>query len=479
MTHHTASRNAERLRERLEAVGQAHLLNFYDGLDPQQQDSLLGQIAALDIEALPKLVADYVERKPAFDAAEHDIKPPTSIAHDDPSWDRDRYRSEGETLLAEGKVAALVVAGGQGSRLGYDGPKGCYPGGAVTGKPLFRCLAEWILHARQRFGKPVPWYIMTSPLNDQQTRDFFREHDFFGLPQADVTFFTQGTMPAFDINTGKVLLAAKDTVATSPDGHGGTIKALLKSGALDDLASRGIEHLSYVQIDNPLARVIDPVFLGLHAKAQGSSAEMSSKAIAKTEPDEKVGVLCSVDGRTGVIEYSDLPADLAARRDESGRLTLRAGSTAIHLIGRRFLETLTASGEVDLPFHRAEKNMACIDPDSGLPADTEDKNAVKLEMFIFDALPKAEGSIVYEIDRVDEFAPIKNAEGKDSPATSARLQTERAARWLESRGVSVPRTPEGEPDCTLEVSPLTATGPDQLSPGAIPDAIKPGDSLAL
>jgi UDP-N-acetylglucosamine/UDP-N-acetylgalactosamine diphosphorylase len=320
---------------------------------------------------------------------------------------------------------------------------------------------------------------MTSPLNDRATRDFFAEHGHFGLPREDISFFRQGAMPAFDIETGRILMAGKDRVATSPDGHGGTLKALARSGALGDIKDRGIEHISYVQVDNPLARVVDPVFLGLHATSAESSAEMSTKAIAKTDPSEKVGVLCRIDGRTGVIEYSDLPDELAAARDADGRLTLREGSIAIHLIASSFVDRLTSAGDLDLPFHRAEKSMACIDPETGESVEPAGKNAVKLEMFIFDALPKAERSLVYEVDRLDEFAPIKNAEGADSPASSAKLQTERAARWLESRGVSVPRGERGEPDCRIEVSPLTATRAEELDEGELPERIEPGGTLLL
>jgi UDP-N-acetylglucosamine/UDP-N-acetylgalactosamine diphosphorylase len=467
------------LRDRIATVGQEHLLNFVDELTPEQLGAFVAQLETIDFERVPRLVEEYVNAKPTFDAAQHDITPPTAFAFDDPSWNRDRFYDRGAELISDGKVAAFTVAGGQGSRLGYDGPKGCFPGGAVTGKPLFAMLAEWVLWARKRFETDIPWYVMTSPLNHQTTIDFFDEHAHFGLPREDVVFFQQGAMPSFDMRTGRILLKSKGEIATNPDGHGGSLRALHTSGALADMRSRGVEHISYVQVDNPLARVIDPVFVGLHAGAEGSSAEMSTKVIAKIDPAEKVGVIADVDGKTGVIEYSDLPDDLAAKRSDNGDLFLKAGNTAIHMISVDFVERLNQGGSLGLPFHRAEKKVPCIDPDSGTPINPAEPNGVKLEMFVFDALPLTTGSIVYEVERVDDFAPIKNAEGTDSPASSKALQTERAARWLEARGVAVPRTADGSPDCTLEISPLTATCSEDLPGDAMPREITPGQSLAL
>ena len=179
--------------------------------------------------------------------------------------------------------------------------------------------------------------------------------------------------------------------------------------------------LSKIQIDNPLARVVDPVFIGLHATAPDSSGEMSTKVVAKTEPGEKVGVVCTIDGKPGVIEYSDLPEATAAQRNPDGTLTLRAGNIALHMLSRSFVERVT-SGDLSLPYHRAEKKVPCVDPETGQSVDPSEPNAVKLEMFVFDAIPLCQNSIVYEVDRTDEFAPIKNAEGNDSPESSARLR---------------------------------------------------------
>ena len=285
------------VRTRLDAASQQHLLAFFDELAPDAQQRLLDRVGALDLEHVPHWVERYVHSKPDF-APTGAIEPAPYYPRDPKSpkrsWDRDAFRAAGEDLLRAGKVAAFTVAGGQGSRLGYDGPKGCYPGGAVTKKPLFQCLAEWILAANRRYGCTIPWCVMTSPLNHDATIEFFREHHWLDLGEENVLIFNQGVVPSFDATTGKILLAEKDEPATNPDGHGGSLKALYASGAIDELAQRGIEHITYTQIDNPLVRVIDPVFLGLHATAEDSSGEMSSKMLAKTEPGEKVGVFAVV-----------------------------------------------------------------------------------------------------------------------------------------------------------------------------------------
>lgn len=471
------------IRTRLEAAGQEHLLAFHDELAPDARRRLIDSVSAIDLERVPQWVQQYVRNKPSF-APTAAIEPAPYYPRDPQSskrsWDRDAYRDAGEELLRAGKVAAFTVAGGQGSRLGFDGPKGCYPGGAVTQKPLFQCLAEWILAAQRRYDCTIPWCVMTSPLNHDATVGFFRERNWLELGEENVLIFNQGVMPSFDRDTGKILLASKDEPATNPDGHGGSLKALHASGAIDALAQRGVEHISYTQIDNPLVRVIDPVFLGLHATAPDSSGEMSSKMLAKTDPAEKVGLFCLQDGKLGMIEYSDLPADLASQRDDTGDLRFNAGNPAIHILGVDFVRRLNESGDgFALPFHRADKKVPHVDLKTGERVEPNEPNGVKLETFVFDALPLAAKPLVLETDRVDEFAPIKNASGGDSAATSALLQTERAARWLEAHSLRVPRSADGSPECVLEISPLTAMNADDLDGASLPAEIRPGEERAF
>jgi UDP-N-acetylglucosamine/UDP-N-acetylgalactosamine diphosphorylase len=461
-----------RQRGRLAAAGQDHVLAGVEGLSPAELAAFLGQLEELDLDALARLHREVGADSHADPAR---IEPAPYIALDAP--ERASLRAVGEDLLRAGRVAAFTVAGGQGTRLGWRGPKGTFPATVVTGKPLFRTFAEQIAAVERRFGVTVPWYIMTSPLNDAETRGFFRDNNWFGREERDTFLFPQGTMPSLSLD-GKLLLEDRGVLAVNPDGHGGALRGLRRSGALEDMAARGIEQLAYFQVDNPLVRILDPIFLGLHAAHPGSSGEMSSKAVMKRDAGEKVGVFARVDGRTAVVEYSDLPKSLAEARDPDGRLRFRGGSIAIHLIARSFLERITAEG-AGLPFHRALKKVPHLDPATGRRIEPAEPNAIKFETFVFDALAFARASLVVETARTEEFAPIKNAAGEDSAASSHRLQSDRAGAWLAAAGVEVPRRPDGHVDADLEISPLTALEPRDLAGVTLPERIRRGDSIVL
>ena len=340
-------------------------------------------------------------------------------------------------MIARGRVAALTVAGGQGTRMGFDGPKGNYPISPVRGKTLFRLFAETIQAVSRRYGATCPWYVMTSPLNHTQTVEIFRAENYYGLDAKDVFIFQQGTLPNFGFD-GRILLADRAEIARSPDGHGGCIRALARGGALQDMKTRGVEYLSYWQVDNPLVKLFDPLFIGLHALDE---AQMSSKAVIKNAPKEKVGNFCLVDGKVTVIEYSDLPDELAEKCGADGSLMFHLGSIAIHIINAGFVEKLSGHG-ASLPLHRAVKKIPHLDL-QGRSVEPTEPNGVKLEAFIFDALPMADDSIILEIERSDQFAPTKNATGVDSAESTRVMMVERAAQWLESAGVPVPRRPDG------------------------------------
>ncbi len=468
------------VRGRLAAHDQEHVLQFWDELSADAQESLLAQIEAIDLEHLDTLIGTYVRAESSV-ATPGDLEPAPYYANDSGgSYDPDAYCQTGDELLRAGTVAAFTVAGGQGTRLGWNGPKGTFPGTPVTGKPLFRCFAEQILAAQQRYDVKIPWYLMTSPLNDADTRAFFQDNNYFGLNRTNIFTFPQGTMPSLSLPDGKLLLAGRGELAVNPDGHGGSIKALHASGALEDMTARGIQYISYFQVDNPLVHVIDPLFLGLHASAPDSSGEVSSKMVAKTDPTEKVGVFCQSAGRTTVFEYSDLPDDLAQQKKPNGELRFNAGSIAIHLLSVKFVQQLTSdSGTFGLPLHRAVKKVPYIDPATGTRVEPTEPNAVKLETFVFDAVPLAESSIVLETRREEEFAPIKNATGSDSPATSFQLQSNYYGRWLEQAGVHVARTESGDVAARIEISPLTADRPLALENADLPEQVGPGDNIAI
>ncbi len=464
------------IRATLAEHGQEHLLAFYDDLAPEAQVGLLDQIQGIDFVALDRLIDRYI-RNPLEPTALDGLEP--APAYPQEPRDADHYRSVGRDLIRAGKVAAFCVAGGQATRLGWKGPKGTFPATVVTGKPLFRVLAEQVTATRDRYGTVIPFYVMTSPLNDAVTRAFMQDNNCFGLRRRNLLIFPQGMLPSLEVTTGRLLLADKGTVAMNPDGHGGSLRALAASGAIADMRARGIEHISYIGVDNPLVKVLDPMFLGLHAGAPDSSAEISSKMVIKTSPDEKVGVFCRSGGKTIVCEYIHLPADLAAQRDADDRLQFGAASIAVHIISVKLVEDLTGGGSFALPLHAALKKVPFVDPETGRREDPAEPNAIKLESFVFDALPQARSPIVLETSRTEEFAPIKNKHGADSPATSHQLQSDRAGAWLESFGVRVPRTDDGHVAARIELSPLTALDREDLAHVKLPPEIKPGESIVL
>ena len=463
--------------ELLTLHGQQHLLAFYDQLVDPERRLLLDEINRLDFSVIGDWIAKYVKNDSSVGIPEHFEPAPFYQAAPVSDREREKYRravQQGEELISSGKVAAFVVAGGQGTRLGFDGPKGDFAISPIGNKTLFRIFAETILAAGAKYGVRLPWYIMTSPLNHRDTVDIFESNDYFGLSKSDVSLFQQGTNPNFATD-GKILLADKCTIASSPDGHGGSLKALYKSGALADMQNRGIEQISYFQVDNPLINIFDPLFIGLHAL---ESAEMSSKALIKAHPTERVGNFCLVDGRVTVIEYSDLPDEQAHRRKPNGSLLFELGSIAIHIISTAFVEKLNAHGFA-LPIHRAFRKIPHIDA-QGNPVIPTEPNGVKLETFVFDALPLAEKSVILLTIRSEEFAPIKNATGEDSAEVARRMMVARAADWLEAAGVRLPREPDGIPDCTVEIAPAFALHKEDLTRklDQIPK-IKPGDRLCL
>ena len=447
------------LRRRAADAGQDHAFRFWNDVPEESRRRLLAQLAEVDFDELRDLVAEHIIERRPFQLPP-DLQPapfiPLPVTEAD-HRERRRLRELGEQLLRAGKVAAFVVAGGQGTRLGYEGPKGAFPLGPVSGRTLFQILAEGILAAGRAYRAQIPWYIMTSKANDLATRDFFEAYNYFDLPRSDVKFFSQGMMPAVDLR-GKLILAARDELAWNPDGHGGSVRALARSGMLADMAARGIEYISYFQVDNPLVPPVDPVFLGAHADA---GSDMSSKMARKREAKERIGAFCLSHGRLHVVEYSDLPDALAEARNPDGSLRFAAGSIAIHILSRRFVERLSAGKRFALPFHRAEKKIPCVD-DSGALRTPDKPNGVKFETFVFDALPMAERPVVLEIDRAREFSPVKNADGLDSPAAARRDMVRLAAQWLEEAGVAVPRENAGEPKFKVEISPLAARTSDEL-----------------
>jgi UDP-N-acetylglucosamine/UDP-N-acetylgalactosamine diphosphorylase len=374
-------------------------------------------------------------------------------------------RRVGEELLGAGRVGYVLVAGGQASRLGFEAPKGAFPIGPVTRRPLFAFHAQRLRAAARRYGTATPWYVMTSPANDADTRAFFERHRHFGLDPDDVFFFAQDMLPALD-EEGRVLFSAPDSLFLAPNGHGGCLLGLASSGALEDMRRRGLTQLSYFQVDNPLARPADALFLGLHARA---GAGMSSKVVAKRDAAEKVGVLGRVDGRLSCIEYSDLPPELREARTSTGELRFRAGNIAVHALSVDFVEEVTRGG-LELPWHLARKKMRVAEADGGIV----ERNGVKFETFVFDALGLSPASVVLEVERHEEFSPVKNKSGEDSPASCRADLCRMFARWVQAAGLPLPAADE-QGIHPIEVDPLLAETQDEfvahrgLQPDVRPD----------
>ncbi|MFA5423019.1 MAG: UDPGP type 1 family protein [Phycisphaerae bacterium] len=472
-----AELNLENAKKMLKNHHQEHLLKFWDQLNESQRESLLEQIGELDLGSIDKWISDVVLNTEPV-AIKGKIEPapyyPAKPSDKTQAKFYAKAAAAGEEKIRTGKVSAFIVAGGQGTRLGFDGPKGDFPISPVRNKTFFQLFAEQIKAACQKYCVELPWYIMTSPLNHEVTCDIFEKNNCFGLDPLNIFIFQQGTMPNFGPD-GRILPADKATISCSPDGHGGSIKALYKSGAIADMKKRGVEYISYFQVDNPLIDIFDPLFIGLHVLDE---SEMSSKALRKTSPTEKVGNFCLLDGRVTVIEYSDLDDELAHKTKDDGSYVFEMGSIAIHIISVPFVEKLNSKG-FSLPLHRAVKKIECID-ENGNHIEPDEPNGIKLETFVFDALPMAEKSTVLETIREREFAPVKNESGTDSPESARRMMIERWAGWLESAGINVPRNADGTVNARIEIAQGFALDGDELKTKAdrIPD-IKPGGELYL
>ncbi|MFP4204031.1 MAG: UTP--glucose-1-phosphate uridylyltransferase [Opitutales bacterium] len=449
------SGSTESIIEAFKQAGQGHVFRFIDELEPAAKERLLTQAASVDLEELNALIAKHVKAKKAGDLNLEDLEPAPYVALPEHGGDAGQWetaREAGADALKAGRVGAFTVAGGQGTRLGFDGPKGTLPVTPVSKKTLFQVFAEKIARSGERFGVTIPWFILTSEVNHEATVAAFEQNGFFGLDREFVSFITQGVVPAVDFE-GRILLAGKDRIAMSPDGHGGALRALVRSGATERMKELGVDVISYFQVDNPIVRCIDPAFIGFHVS---EASELSSKMVPKAYPGEKVGHFCTEGGATRVIEYSDMPREMQEETLTDGSLRFKAGSVAIHVFDRNFVERVGGEGTAfELPFHRAEKKVPYVDH-AGAYVEPEKPNGIKFEMFVFDALPLAKHPVIIEAARADDFSPVKNAEGADSPRTAKEDQLRLFARWLRAAGEEIETDETGLPHVSFEISPRFA-----------------------
>ncbi len=433
------------LQQQLEVWGQNHVLERLQALDELERRRLARQLEALDLAAASRASLAGPE------APIGTLLPPEVERHPTRGGRADLHgeaHAAGESELAEGRVAILLVAGGEGTRLGHDGPKGTFPIGPVSDRSLFGLFAQQLRALGRRFGHTPPWAVMTSPGNDLATRRAFAEQDFFGLEESSVLFFCQAEAPCLDA-AGQLLFAARDRILTSPEGHGGVLPALVRSGVCADLAEREVVHLFHHQVDNPLVPVGDPTLVGFRVIR---GCEIASKVIAKRASDERVGTWASTGNGPRVVEYTELPATLGRETDASGALRLWAGSINVHVLGRELVERVAAEAASALPYHASPKPLRALDAD-GRHIELD---GFKLERFVFDAVPMAKACVLVEALREREYAPVKSASGAESPASARGALDRRDRAWLAEAGLSAP---EGLP---IELDLSVFDGPEAV-----------------
>ncbi len=421
------------LSETLTKHGQGHLLVGVESFGETERAAYLARLADVDWAELHHQQslhsAGEVASSRVIDLAERAKR----AAELEPAGER-AYRA--------GKVAVLMVAGGQGTRLGVSGPKGCFTVGPHSHKSIYQLQAEKVLSLSRRVGHAVPFLVMTSPMTDAETRDFFAAHGSFGLAREQVRFFSQGTVPSLD-QQGRALIEKPGKMLENPDGHGGCFTALVKSGNLERLVREGIAHIAYIQVDNIIVPVDDPLMVGL---AEVERSDVITKVLEKANPDEKVGHLVRVGAHDTIIEYTELTPEQTRQKNAAGDLVYRWGSPAIHCWSVPFLARLAAAG-FQPPLHRSSKPLK-----AWLDGAVREVKGWKNERFIFDLIPKAKTSLGLAIRREDEFAPVKNASGVDSAQSAVQLASDQYASWLRAAGVRVALPANAR----IEISPLYA-----------------------
>ena len=401
--------NIEEIRNKKKKYNQEHLLNFYDEMEENKQNKLLEQIENIDFELIKSL---YDKTKDGIKNEDANIEPIDFIDKYKLNEDYKYYEEIGEKAIKAGKLAVVTMAGGQGTRLGHNGPKGTYDIGLDSHKSLFELLLDYIKEQNAKYNVQIPWFIMTSKENNEATIDFFKKNKYFGY-EKNIFFFIQGQLPMIDTE-GKILIGEDYLIKEAADGHGGVYESLVKSGMIEKMKQLGAEWVFIGGVDNCLVKMVDPVLMGI-AIDKGVTA--AGKSVVKANPHEKVGAFCKKNGKPSVVEYSEITDEMAEATDENGELLYGESHILCNLFNISAIERM---GSEPLPYHSAFKKATYIDKDGNKVVPTS-PNAFKFEAFLFDAFGEVDDMAILRVKREEEFAPVKNAEGVDSPETAREL----------------------------------------------------------
>ena len=401
----------ETIMKTLKKYSQEHLLNGFNSLDPIKQEKLLEQIENTDFELIHEL---YQNTNKPDQVQQSQITPIEYLDKEKLNGYYKSFQETGEKAIRSGKLAAVTMAGGQGTRLGHNGPKGTYDIGLDSHKSLFELLSDSLKEQGKKYDVVIPWFIMTSEENNDDTIEFFSKHKFFGYEKdKNIFFFKQGELPMVDTE-GKILIGENGLIKEAADGHGGIYEALVKNGMTKKMRELGVEWLFIGGVDNCLVKMVDPILMGIAIQKNVTAA---GKSVVKANPQEKVGVFCKKNGKPSVVEYTEIPKEMSEATDERGELIYGESHILCNLFN---IDAVERMGKTPLPYHVAFKKATYIDK-NGNKVVPDGPNAYKFEAFLFDAFGELDDMAILRVKREEEFAPVKNATGTDSPETAREL----------------------------------------------------------
>ena len=399
------------LKAKLKEYNQEQLLNSYEELENNRKEKLINQIRQIDFEQVNNL---YEKTKHKIEFGDAKIEPISYVDKSKMSSEElKKYEELGSEIIKNGKFAVVTMAGGQGTRLGHKGPKGTFDLGLDSHKSIFEILCDTLKEAKEKYGMYIPWYIMTSEENNNQTTEFFEKNNYFGYDKEKIIFFKQGQLPMCNTQ-GKVILGENGLVKEAADGHGGVFESMRKDGIIDDMKNKNIQWIFIGGVDNVLAKMVDSVLIGLSINKNVLAA---GKSVVKAGPKERVGVFCKRNGKPSVIEYTEITDEMAEAQNENGELLFGESHILCNLFNIKAIENIS---EKKLPYHSAFKKAKYINKNGDLVVP-EKPNAYKFEAFLFDAFESLDDMAIMRVKREEEFAPVKNAEGVDSPETARKL----------------------------------------------------------